>query len=99
MRVGKILHVDAFPEARNPSYLMTIDFGPEIGIKKSSAAIREHYSEEALLDRMVIAVVNFPPKQIAKHMSQALVLAALNADGSLHLLRPDEGAELGSRVR
>ncbi len=99
MRVGKILRVDAFPEARNPSYLMTIDFGPDIGTRNSSAAISEDYSEEELLDRKVIAVVNFPPKQIAKHMSQALVLAALNADGSLHLLQPDEGAELGSRVR
>ena len=99
MRVGKILQAEDFPQARSPSYLLTIDFGPQIGIKKSSAAIKGDYVREALLGRMVVAVTNFPPKQIANHMSQALVLATLNADGSLHLLQPDEGAELGSRVR
>ena len=99
MRVGVILEAEEFSQARSPSYLLTIDFGPQIGIKRSSAAIKADYARESLLGRKVVAVTNFPPKQIANHMSQALILAALNADGSLHLLQPDEGAELGSRVR
>ena len=99
MRVGKILQVDEFPEARSPSYLLTIDFGPQIGVRRSSAAIKDYYAREAMLGRKVVAVINFPPKQIANHMSQALVLAAQNDDGSLHLLQPDDGVELGARVR
>jgi len=99
MRVGVVMQVEEFPQAKSPSYLLTIDFGPTLGIKRSSAAIKGDYSPEALINRKVIAVVNFPPKQIANHMSQALVLAALNVDGSLHLLQPGEGAEPGSRVR
>ena len=98
MRVGKILKVEDFPEARRPSYKLWIDFGEEIGVKKSSAAIRLFYTKEELRGRQVIAVVNFPPKQIANFLSEVLVLAAVNSDGKTILLGPDEEAELGARI-
>lgn len=99
MRVGQVLQVDDFTEARNPSYLLQIDFGPEIGSKQSAVAIRDLYIKEELQDRLVVAVVNFPPKQIANHISEVLVLAGVNADGSMRLLQPDAAVELGARVR
>lgn len=99
MRVGRVLLVEDFEEARNPSYLLQIDFGPVIGAKRSAAAIRDLYSKEELQDRLVIAVVNFPPKQIANHISEALVLAGVNPDGSMCLLQPDAEVKLGARVR
>jgi len=99
MRVGKILKVEDFPEAHRPSYKLWIDFGEGIGIKRSSAAIRPFYTKEELQGRQVIAVVNFPPKQIAHFLSEALVLAAVNSDGKTILLQPDEEAELGARIR
>lgn len=98
MRVGEIVQVDDFPESRNPSYWITLDFGPEIGIKRSSAAIREIYHKEDLVGRLVVAVINFPPKQIAHHLSEVLVLAAVNPDGSMRLLTPDAAVELGARI-
>jgi len=99
MRVGRVLEVEDFEKARNPSYILQIDFGPEIGLKQSAAAIRDLYSKEELLDRLVVAVVNFPPKQIANHISEVLVLAGVNPDGSMRLLKPDSEVELGARVR
>lgn len=99
MRVGRVVEVSDFPEARNPSYLLRIDFGPEIGMRQSSAALADLYSHDELRDRLVVAVVNFPPKQIATHMSEALVLAGVNQDGSMRLLQPDAAVELGARVR
>ena len=96
-RVGRIVAVDDFPEARNPSYKLTIDFGP-LGVRKSSAAIRSWYTKEAILDRAVVAVVNFSPKQIANFMSECLVLGAVQADGRVILLKPDEEGELGARI-
>jgi tRNA-binding protein len=99
MRVGRVIEVQDFPEARNPSYLLTIDFGPRFGAKRSAAAIRDLYAKEELEGRLVVAVVNFPPKQIANHISHALVLAGVNQDGSMRLLRPDAEVELGARVR
>ena len=99
MRVGRVLQVEDFEEARNPSYLLRIDFGPEIGAKQSAAAIRDLYSKEELRDRLVVAVVNFPPKQIANHISEVLVLAGVNSDGSMRLLQPDAEVELGARIR
>jgi tRNA-binding protein len=99
MRVGRVLQIDDFGEARNPSYLLKVDFGPELGIKRSAAAIRDLYSREELRDRLVVAVVNFPPKQIANHISEVLVLAGVNRDGSMRLLQPDAEVELGARVR
>ncbi len=99
MRVGRVLQIDDFKQARNPSYLLQIDFGPEIGTKQSAAAIRDLYDKEELRDRLVVAVVNFPPKQIANHISEVLVLAGVNPDGSMRLLQPDAAVELGARVR
>ncbi|HLC02515.1 MAG TPA: tRNA-binding protein [Anaerolineales bacterium] len=99
MRVGRVTAVDEFPEARQPSYLMTIDFGPVLGVKRSSAAIEPLYEPQELTGRLVVAVTNFPPKQIANRMSEVLVLAAVNADGSMRLLQPDGEVELGARVR
>jgi tRNA-binding protein len=99
MRVGRVIDVQEFPEARNPSYLLTIDFGPQHGTKRSSAAIRDLYRKQELIGRLVVAVVNFPPKQIANHISQALVLAGVNEDDSMRLLQPDAEVELGARVR
>ncbi len=97
IRVGRVLAVEDFPEARNPSYKLTIDFGPH-GIKKSSAAIRPWYAKEELVGLAVVAVVNFPPKQIANFRSEVLVLGAEQKDGRVILLRPDEEGELGARV-
>jgi tRNA-binding protein len=97
MRVGRVVDVQDFLEARKPSYKMSIDFGP-LGIKRSSAAIRQWYSKEELVGRQVVAVVNFPPKQIANFMSEVLVLGAVEADGTVVLLRPDREGELGSRI-
>ncbi len=98
MRVGRVVEAREFPEARQPSYLLTIDFG-SYGVKQSSAALRPFYELEELLGRLVVAVVNFPPLQIANHRSEVLVLAAVEADGALRLLQPDGEVELGSRVR
>ncbi len=97
IRVGRVLEAEDFPEARNPSYKLTIDFGP-LGVKRSSAAIQPWYTKEDLVGRAVIAVVNFPPKQIANVMSEVLVLGAVQGDGRVVLLRPDEEGELGARV-
>ena len=97
IRVGRVLAVEDFPEARNPSYKLTIDFGP-LGVKRSSAAVQPWYTKEDLIGRTVVAVVNFPPKQIANFMSEVLVLGAVQSDGRVILLRPDEEGELGSRV-
>lgn len=99
MRVGRVVEAQEFLEARNPSLLLRIDFGPQIGLRQSAAAIAGIYDRDQLPGRLVVAVVNFPPKQIANHMSEALVLAGVNADGSLRLLQPDGEVELGARVR
>lgn len=99
MRVGKVVAADEFPEAFNPSYILTIDFGTTLGVLRSIAAIANEYEREALIDRLVVAVTNFPPKQIARHISQALVLAAVQTDGSLRLLQPDGEVELGAVVK
>ncbi len=97
VRVGKVVDVLDFPEARNPSYRLTIDFGP-LGVKLSSAAIRPWYAKAELVGRHVLAVVNFPPKQIANFVSEVLVLGAVQPDKEVVLLRPDREAALGARV-
>ena len=97
MRVGRVLRVDEFPEARVPAWKLEIDFGPEVGIKRSSAQIT-HYLREELDGRLVVAVVNFPPRRIAGFESEVLVLGALDAAKGVVLLRPDEDVELGSRI-
>ncbi|SHG26142.1 tRNA-binding protein [Flavobacterium micromati] len=98
MRVGTILKVTDFPEARKPAYQLTIDFGSEIGILKSSAQITQRYSKEMLTDRQIIAVINFPNKQIGKFMSECLVLGAVGTDGDVILLTPDFKIENGLRI-
>jgi tRNA-binding protein len=98
MRVGRIVGVADFPEARVPAWKLEIDFGPELGIKQSSAQIT-HYSREELEGRLVVGVVNFPPRRIATFESQVLVLGALDPERGVVLLAPDEpGAALGSPI-
>jgi tRNA-binding protein len=97
MRVGRILEVDDFPEARVPAWKLTIDFGPEVGHKRSSAQIT-HYTREELAGRLVVGVVNFPPKRIAGFPSEVLVLGALDEEKGVVLLGPDDDVELGSRI-
>ena len=96
MRVGRVTKVEDFPNAKNPAYKLTMDFGP-LGIKKSSAHVT-HCSKKELEERLIIAVVNFPPKQIADFISEVLVLGAVESDGNVILLEPDKDAELGSRI-
>src|SRR5947209_6456503 len=97
MRVGRVLSVDEFPEARLPAWKLAIDFGPALGVKRSSARI-VNYSREELEGSLVVAVLNFPPKQIGPFRSEVLVLGAADEDGTVWLLRPDGAPALGSRV-
>ena len=96
MRVGRIIDVKDFPEARKPAYILTIDFG-ELGTRKTSAQVT-NYTHEDLLEREIVAVFNFPPKQIGPIMSEVLVLGGVEKDGTVRLLKPDPSCELGSRV-
>jgi tRNA-binding protein len=96
MRVGRITAVDDFPEARKPAWKLTIDFGPQIGLKRSSAQIT-NYTPQELLGRLVVGVVNFPPRRIGPFESEVLVLGAME-DGTVILLSPDRDVELGSRI-
>ena len=98
MRVGTIIEVNDFPEARKPAYQLTIDFGAEIGIRKSSAQITKRYQKEDLVNRQIVAVVNFPRKQIGKFMSECLVLGAVGEEGDVILLAPDFKIENGLRI-
>ena len=98
MRVGTILEANDFPEARKPAYQLKIDFGPEIGIRKTSAQITKHYKKEDLLGRQIVSVVNFPKKQIGKFMSECLVLGAVGEEGDVILLAPDFKVENGLRI-
>lgn len=97
MRVGRIVEVRDFPEARKPSYRLTIDFGP-LGVKTSSAAVQPWYTKEELLGRAIVAVTNFPPRQVGPFLSEVLCLGAVESDGRVILLRPDQEGELGARI-
>ena len=97
MRVGRVLSVDDFPEARRPAWKLEIDFGPEIGTKHSSAQIT-HYAREALQDRLVVAVVNFPPLRMGEFKSEVLVLGALDDEKGVVLLAPDQDVEPGDKI-
>jgi len=98
IRVGRIARAEPFPEARQPAIKLWVDFGPELGEKKTSAQLTAHYTPEALVDRHVAAVVNFPPKQIGKFMSEILVLGFPDADGEVVLIAPDQAVPLGGRL-
>ncbi|OAB27311.1 tRNA-binding protein [Flavobacterium fryxellicola] len=98
MRVGTILEVHDFPEARKPAYQLTIDFGSVLGIRKTSAQITTRYQKEDLLNRQIVAVVNFPKKQIGKFMSECLVLGAVGELGDVILLAPDFKIDNGLRI-
>src|SRR5215210_3529281 len=97
MRVGRVIAVDEFPEARNPAWKLEIDFGPELGVKRSSAQIT-HYPREQILDTLVVGVVNFPVRRIAGFSSEVLVLGALDDEKGVVLLRPDRDCAVGDRI-
>lgn len=98
IRVGRILEVEDFPEAKKPAYKLKIDFGPEIGIKQTSAQLTKLYKKEDLIGRQVTAVINFPPKQIGKFTSEVLVLGVVCDNGEVILLQPEREAPLGKRI-
>jgi len=98
IRVGRIVDVQDFPEARKPAFKLRIDFGPELGIKKSSAQATKYYTKHDLLNRLVLAVVNFPPKQIGPFMSEVLTLGVPDGEGAVVLLVPERDVPLGGKM-
>ena len=98
IRVGRITRAEPFPEARKPAYKLWVDFGAEIGEKRSSAQITAHYTVEELIGRQVLAVVNFPPRQIGKVLSEVLVLGLPDADGQVVLIGPGQDVPLGGKL-
>ena len=98
LRVGRVLEARPFPEARKPAYVLHVDFGPEIGVRKSSAQLTGHYTPEALVGRLVVGVVNFPKKQIGPLQSECLVTGFHDADGHVRLCVPDGDVPPGTRL-
>jgi tRNA-binding protein len=98
VRVGRIMEVRPFPNARKPAYQLEVDFGPDIGIKRSSAQLTQRYVAEELKGRQVLAVVNFPPRQIANFFSEVLVLGVPDEDGNVVLIEPESEVPLGGRL-
>lgn len=98
IRVGRIVKVEDFPQARKPAFKLEIDFGPQIGHKRSSAQITKHYTKEELLGRLVMAVVNFPPRQIGPFMSEVLTLGVPDSEGGVVLLAPTKDVPLGGKM-
>ena len=99
IRVGRILQAEEFPKARKPAYKLRIDFGPEIGTKNSSAQITKYYNPQDLVGKLVLGVVNFPPRQIATFFSEVLTLGVILGEGDICLVHPDRDVPLGSPIR
>ncbi len=98
IRVGRIIDVQDFPEARKPAYKLWVDFGPDMGVKKTSAQVTKYYPPEKLKGKLVAAVVNFPPRQIGKYMSEILVLGFPDGDGGVVMISPDLDVPLGGKL-
>ena len=98
IRVGRVTRAEPYPEARKPAIKMWIDFGADLGEKKSSAQVTAHYDPEALIGKQVMAVVNFPPRQIGRFMSEVLVLGLPDASGEIVLIGPDQDVPVGGRM-
>jgi len=98
IRTGRVIKAEAFPEARKPAIKMWVDFGGDIGVRKTSAQVTAHYTPESLIGRQVMAVVNFPPRQIGPFMSEILVLGVPDADGEIVLVTPDQETPIGVRM-
>jgi len=98
IRVGRIVRAEPFPEARKPAYRLQIDFGPEIGVKRSSAQLTARYRRDELEGRLVLAVVNFPPRQIGPFTSEVLTLGVPDENGAVVLVAPDQGVPLGGKL-
>lgn len=98
LRVGRVVEADEFPEARKPAYVLRVDFGEEIGVLKSTAQLTELYERDDLVGRLVVGVVNFPPKQVGPHMSECLVTGFHDEEGRVALCVPDEPVPLGTRI-
>lgn len=98
IRVGRVVAVEPFPQARKPAFKLTLDFGPEIGTRRSSAQITVNHAPEELIGRQVLAVVNFPPRQIGPFISEVLTLGVPDANGDVMLIRPDREVPIGGRL-
>lgn len=98
LRVGRVVQANAFPQARKPAYVLHVDFGPELGVKKSSAQITDLYQPQDLMGKLVVAVVNFPKKQVGPLMSECLLTGFHNAQGHVALCVPDQDVPLGARL-
>jgi tRNA-binding protein len=98
LRVGRIISAEPFPEARKPAYKLSVDFGPEIGVRRSSAQITALYRPEELVEKLVVAVVNFPPKQIGPFMSECLVTGLHDSSGNVTLCVPEHDVPLGTKL-
>lgn len=99
IRVGRVLEASEFPEARKPAYKLRVDFGDDIGIKKTSAQITDLYQTDELIGRMVVGVVNFPPRQIGPFMSEVLILGLSDSEGRISLISPDQEVPIGGRLQ
>jgi tRNA-binding protein len=98
IRVGRVIDVQPFPEGRYSTHILMIDFGPELGTKKSLAKLSPNYAEPELIGRQVLAVINFPPRQIGKHLSEVLTLGVPDENGNVVLLRPDQDVPVGGKL-